>query len=98
MPLAKHNSTMDKVMGLISSLFDIASSQDVLFHQLQYVQCTHHGLAFVLLCVPVLFADNARCQFVIAQRGFPVLSPLFSIATGLIAEMLLVLFFVCNAV
>jgi len=22
--------------------------------------------------VPVLFADNARCQFVIAQNGFPL--------------------------
>ena len=34
----KHNSTMDKATGLISSLFDIASPQEVPFCQLQYVQ------------------------------------------------------------
>ena len=57
--------------GLISSLFNIASSQDVPFCQPQDVQCMHHGLTFVLLCVPVLFADKGRCQFVIARYGFP---------------------------
>ena len=55
MPSAKHNSTMDKAMGLISSLFN--TSRDVPFRQLQCVQYTHHRLAFVL-CVLVLFA---RC-------------------------------------
>ena len=60
MPSAKHNSTVDIAMGLISSLFDVASSRDVPFHQLQYVQCTHHGLSLY----PVLFADNARCSFI----------------------------------
>ena len=60
-------------MGLISSLFNVKSFQDVPFHQPQYVQYTYHGLAFVLLCVPVIFADNAiRCHFVIVQCGFPV--------------------------
>ena len=66
----------------------------------------HYGLAFVLLCVPVLYADNARCLFAIAQCGFPVAvhacigqTPVFSVATGLIAEAFLALFFVvmlCN--
>ena len=71
MPSSKHNSTMDVAMGLISSLFDVASSRDVPFHQPQDVQCMHYGLTFVLLCVSVLFADNARYQFMIAQYGFP---------------------------
>jgi len=31
-----------KAMGLISSLFDIASSQNVPFHQPQFKQCTCH--------------------------------------------------------
>ena len=31
------------------------------------IQYTHHGLPFVLQCAPVLFTDNASCQFVIAQ-------------------------------
>ena len=60
MPSAKYNSTMDIAMGLISSLFDVTSHQDVPFHQPQYVQYTHHGLSFV----PVLFAHNARCSFI----------------------------------
>ena len=33
----------------------------------QYVQCTHHGLTFVLLCVPFLFANSPRYQFVITR-------------------------------
>ena len=99
---AKHNSTMDKATGLIFSLFDAALSQDVPFHQPQYVECTYHGLPFVLLCVPVLFADNTSYQFAIAQYGFPIavscFSPAVSIATGFIVEQFLVLFFVCNVV
>ena len=61
----------------------------------------HHGLAFSLLLVPVLFTDNAgkvsihdnALQF---PRGCVGIFPVFSIVTGLIAEMLLALFFVCN--
>ena len=66
-----------------------------------YIQYTHHRLT---LCVSVLFADNAKCQFAVAWYGFPVavvvaisLSPTFSVV---IAETLLVLFFIfvslCN--
>ena len=47
MSSAKHNSTMEKAMGLISSLLNITSSQSMPFHQPQYVQCTYHGLTFV---------------------------------------------------
>ena len=54
MPPVRHNSTMDKVTGLISSLFDVALSQDVPYHQLQYVQYTHHGLNFFLLTTQVV--------------------------------------------
>ena len=63
---------MDKATSSISSLFDIASPQDVPFRQLQYIQYTHYGLPIVLLCAPVLFTDNIRCQCTIAQCGFPV--------------------------
>ena len=98
MPSAKHNSTMDKATGLIFSLFDVISSRDVSFCQPQYIQCTYHGLTFVLLCVPVLFVDKARCQFAIVLYGFPLsvscFLPTFSVATGFIAEKFLVLFFV----
>ena len=63
MPPAKHKLTMDKAMGLISLLSDVTASQAVHFHQPQQVQCTHHGLTFVLLCVPAIFADpdNTGC-------------------------------------
>jgi len=71
MPSAKHNLPMDKATGLIFSLFNITLSRDVPFHQPQDVHCMHHEFTFVLLCVPVLFADNARCQYVIARYGFP---------------------------
>ena len=98
----KHNLTMDEATGLIFSLFDVASSLDMPFLQPQYVQCTYHGLTLVLLCVPVLFADNAKCQFAIVRYGFPLavscFSSAFSVVTGFIAEKFLVLFFICNSV
>ena len=69
---------------------------------LQYAQYTHHEITFVLLCVSVLFVDNARCWFMLPLTcGCTVAITLItciSITTGLIAEMLLVLFFICNAV
>jgi len=39
--------------GLISSLFDVASSQDVPFCQLQQLQCSHHGFIKNYLCSPL---------------------------------------------
>jgi len=51
---------MDKVTGLIFPQFDVVSSQDMLFCQLQ---CIQSGLTFVLLYVLVIFTDNTRCQF-----------------------------------
>ena len=66
LPLAaKHISTMDIAMDLIFSLFSIALYRDVPFCQPHYIQYTHYGLPFVL-CVPVLFTDNARYQFALA--------------------------------
>ena len=62
MPSGKHNSIMAKGTGLISP-FDVTSSQDVPFGIPQYVQCTHHGLTFVLICVPFLFADSPKVSF-----------------------------------
>jgi len=77
---AKHNSTMEKVMGLISSFLDhdIASSRDVPFCQMQQLHSIHHGATFVLFCVPVFVADNARYQCVLVQNGFPMALSCFS--------------------
>jgi len=43
MPSAKHNSIMERVMVLISSLFDVTSSRDVPFWQVQQPHSKHHG-------------------------------------------------------
>ena len=63
------------------------------FHQPKYVQCTYDGLTFVLLCVLVIFADNARCQLAIEQYGFPLavscFLPAFSVVTAFNAEKFL---------
>jgi len=53
MPSDKHNSITAKAMGLISSLFNVASSRDVPFCQLLQLQCSHHGSTKVLLCFPL---------------------------------------------
>ena len=63
MPSNKRNLITDKAIGLIFSLFDIASAREVLFGIPQYVQCILHGLTSVLLCVPFIFADSKKCQF-----------------------------------
>ena len=97
----KRNSKMAKAMDLIFSLFDYASSQDVPFGIPQYVQCMHHGLTFVLLCVPFLFADSPRCPFAVARCMVSLQyvckgeSSVFSEVNGLIAEMIVTLFFIC---
>ena len=67
MPSDKRNSITAKVMGLIFSLFDIASARQVPFGILQYVQCILHGITSVLLGVllgvPFIFADSEKCRF-----------------------------------
>ena len=47
----KCNLIMAMDTELIFSLFDIASAWQVPFGIPQYVEYTHHGLTFVLLCV-----------------------------------------------
>ena len=98
MPSGKRNSIMAETMGVIFSLFDVALSRDVPFGIPQYVQCTHHGLTFVLLCVPFLFAVSQRCQFAVVQCMASLQyickreSSVFSVVTGLFAETLLLFF------
>jgi len=60
MPSDKRNSITAKAMGLIFSLFDVASSREVPFDTPQYVQCILQGLTSVLLCVPFIFADSEK--------------------------------------
>ena len=87
-----------RATSLIFSLFDIASARQVHFGIPQYIQCTYHGLTFVPMC-PFLFADSPRYRFAVAQWLLYICkweSSVFSVMTGLIAEALLLLFFVCN--
>ena len=63
MPPDKCNAITAKDMGLIFSLFDVASAREVPFGIVQYVQCILLGLTSVLLCVPFIFADSEKCQF-----------------------------------
>ena len=53
MPSDKHNSITAKVMGLVSSLFNVALSWDVPFCQLLQLQCLHYGSTKVNLCSPL---------------------------------------------
>ena len=63
MPSDKRNLITAKAMGLIFSLFDIASARQVPFGISQYVQCILRGLTSVLLCVPFIFADSEKCRY-----------------------------------
>ena len=78
-----HNLTTATAMGLISSLFDIASCRDVPFGIPQYVQCTHHGLTFACICVPFLFADSPKVLFHSSvMHGFPTFVKIVCILYG----------------
>lgn len=64
LPSAKRNSTIDKATcNLISLLFNIASSQDMLFHQLQQLYAVL--ATFALLCMSLLFPLQYKCQFAV---------------------------------
>ena len=74
MPSDMHNLIMAKDRDLVFSLFDIASAQLAMvpFGIPQYVQCMLYGDTCVPHCVPIIFADNASCQFTIVPLdGFP---------------------------
>jgi len=53
MPTDKHNSITAKAIGLISSLFNVASSRDVPFHQPLQLQCSYGGSTKAYLCSPL---------------------------------------------
>ena len=71
MPSDKRSLITVKATGLIFSLFNVASAQDVPFGILQYVQYILDGLTSVLLCVPFIFADSKSVDLVVACNGFP---------------------------
>jgi len=56
----KHNSRMARAIDLISSLINVISYWDVPFHQLQQLQCLHHGATFVPLWSPILSSQSRK--------------------------------------
>jgi len=52
-PSDKHNSITTKAMGSIFALFDVTSSRDVPFCQMQQLQWLHHGFTKACLCSPL---------------------------------------------
>ena len=53
MPSDKRNLITAIATGLISSLFNVASSGDVPFRQPKQLQCLHHGSTKAYLCSPL---------------------------------------------
>ena len=74
-------------MGLISSLLNVASSQDVPFHQPLQLQCSHHGSTKAYLCSPLFLILSPlphRWQFAVA----PLHGSVEDLVIALIAEVL----------
>ena len=68
--------------GLIFSVFNVASVQEVPFGIPQYIQCILQGLTSILLCVPFIFAESEKCDLVARRDVFLVkLSVFFIVAT-----------------
>ena len=69
MPSEKHNLIPAKATGLIFSLFNIASAQEVPFGIPQYIQCILHGLTSVLHSS---FLTAKSVDLVVVRDGFPL--------------------------
>ena len=66
MPSDKHNLRTGGARGLISSLINVASSQDVPFHQPQLLQRLHQDATFVPFDLPFFSSQpRIRWQFVV---------------------------------
>ena len=83
MPLDKRNSITAMAMNLISSLFNVTSSWDMPFYQLQKLQSSHHGSTKAYLCSPFLFPILHKWRFVVVLfYGF-----IEDLVTAVIAEV-----------
>ena len=74
MPSDKRNSIMAIATGLISLLFNIASSRGVTFNQLQQFQCLDHGSNEIYFCSPLysipFFLHHLGDDLQYARNGF----------------------------
>jgi len=85
----KRNSITAKAIGLISSLFNIASSWDVPFRQPLQLQCSYHDSTKTYLCSPFLSPLPRRWRFVVA----PLCGFMEDLVTAVIAKVLLLISF-----
>ena len=72
MPSDKCNSITAKDMGLIFSLFDVASAREVPFGIPQFVQCILHGLTSVLLVSHLSLLKAKSVDLALARDDFPL--------------------------
>ena len=72
MPSDKHNSVTDKDTGILFSLLDITSAQQVPFGILQYIQCMHHGLKIFLNFVLIFFSLTVQGIVAVVHDGFSI--------------------------
>ena len=90
MPSNKHNLRMARATDLTSLLINIASSWDMPFHQLQQLQCLHHGATLAPIC-----ASHPQLVYIeVTIYSRCVMISVRDIKTELIAAALLTLFFV----
>jgi len=88
MPSDLCNSTMAKATGLIFLLFDVASTREVPFAILLYIQCILHGLTTALLCAPFIFAHHKKCRFSGRHVMASIKSSVIFIVANLITKVL----------
>jgi len=86
MPSGKHNSEMPKATGLISSLFNVALSQDGPFHQLQLLQYLHPDSTKAYVCSSLFSIPSSIV--IPLHHGF-----VEDLITAVIAEVFLMLLF-----
>jgi len=92
---------MAKAMGLIFSLFNVASAQKVPFGKLQYVQCILYELTRALLSFHSFLLTVKSVDLVVACDGFLCMyqkSSVFFIVATLTTELLFKQFLIYTAV
>jgi len=97
MPSDSRNSTMAKAMGLIFSLFDIASAREVPFVIPLYIQCVLHGLTTALLYVPFISVHHEKCRFSGRHVMASIKSSVIFIVATLITKVLFKQLFIRTA-
>ena len=84
-------SITQKWLGLIFSLYSIASAREVPFGILQRVQCILQGLTSVHFCITFIFANNESVDLVVTRDGFLYIMEIVIFFIGATAAIWLIL-------